>query len=70
MFIVEFYKKGKDPDYHKVFVFDYTELLQLLHYIEKFEYELDSVHKEHLLIGYDNFKDYDKKFGNAKGKMK
>ena len=70
MFIVEFYKKGKDPDYHKVFVFDHNELLQLLNYIKSFEYELDSVRREYLLIGYDNFKEYDKEFGNAKGKMK
>jgi len=67
MFIVEFYGKGKNPEFHKVFVFDYKELLQLLNYIENFDYELDSVRREYILIGYDSFKEYDKGYGNARG---
>ncbi len=66
MFIAEFYKKGKDQEYHKVFVFDYKELLQLLNYIENFDYELDSVRREYILIGYDSFKEFDKEYGNAR----
>lgn len=68
MFVAEFYKKGKEAEFHKVFVFDYKELLQLLNYIENFDYELDSVRREYILIGYDSFKEFDKEYGNAKGK--
>jgi hypothetical protein len=64
MYTVEFYKKGMcgscggDSGYHKVMVFDMVELIQLLNYIDKFEYSLSTVNEECVLLGYENFKEY------------
>jgi len=61
MFIVEFYRDDDNcdcEDNHRVFVYDYPELLQLLTYIDKFEYKLVSVNKEPMFIGYRTFREY------------
>ena len=61
MYSVEFHKDTDNPDsYNKVFVHTYVELLQLLNYIDKFEYHLESVVREDMLIGYDSFKEFAK----------
>ena len=67
MFIVEFYKdsdKCDCEDNHRVYVYDFKELLQLLNYIDKFEYELVSVHKEPMFIGYKTFREFVKDWGD------
>lgn len=70
MFIVEFYKEEEEQDYHKVYVFNYIELLQLLNYIDKFEYLLESVRREQICIGYKEFKDFDQEQEKKKGSKK
>jgi hypothetical protein len=63
MYVVEFCKENEEgEDYNRVFVFDFKELLALLNYIDKFEYELTSVHKEDIFIGYETFKDFVKEY--------
>ena len=63
MYIVEFNRDDNEmEDYHRVFVYDYKELLQLLNYINEFEYTLESVHKESMFVGYNAFRDYVKNY--------
>lgn len=69
MFIVEFHKDNDGPDsYNKVWVFSYAELLQQLNYIDKFEYHLESVTRDDMIIGYEKFKEFAKSCEKKKGK--
>lgn len=55
MYAIDFYK---DDESHKIFAFDWNELIQVLNYIHEYEYELESVHEDYMFLGLDSFKEF------------